>query len=111
HYPKGFMGFDEPGDHTELVRIGVRRLLAQIKKEQPEGAPVVRPWIQGMPYHAPTFGPKYIADEIGHADKGGASGWMPWNPSQDFTKTWEAIAPKKAEEQKSAATSRDPSAL
>src|SRR5438128_12260955 len=87
------MGFDEPGDHTELVRIGVRRLLALLRKGQPEIPTVVRPWIQGMPYHAPTFGPKYIADEIGHADKGGAAGWMLWNPSQDFTITWQAIGP------------------
>jgi hypothetical protein len=35
HYPKGFMGFDEPGDHPELVRVGVRRLLALIQRGHP----------------------------------------------------------------------------
>jgi hypothetical protein len=93
HYPKGFMGFDEPGDHPELVRVGVRRLLGLIQRGPPAPSlALVRPWIQGMPYHAPSFGPKYIADEVNHAAKAGASGWMVWNPSQDYTDTWQAIA-------------------
>jgi len=93
HYPKGFMGFDVPGDHPELVRIGVRKLVALIQRgRSTEGLALVRPWIQGMPWHAPSFGPQYIAEEVSHATKGGASGWMVWNPSQDYTDTWQAIA-------------------
>jgi hypothetical protein len=93
HYPKGFMGFDVPGDHPELVRVGVRKLLALIRRGQrSRDLALVRPWIQGMPYHAPSFGPQYIAEEVNHAAKGGASGFMVWNPSQNFTDTWQAIA-------------------
>jgi hypothetical protein len=93
HYPKGFMGFDEPGDHPELVRVGVRKLLALIQRgRHSQDLALVRPWIQGMPYHAPSFGPQYIAEEVNHAAKAGASGFMVWNPSQNFTDTWQAIA-------------------
>jgi hypothetical protein len=94
HYPKGFMGFDEPGDHPELVRVGVRKLLALIRRggKRPQDLALVRPWIQGMPWHAPSFGPEYIAQEVSHASKAGATGFMVWNPSQDFTDTWQAIA-------------------
>jgi hypothetical protein len=92
HYPKGFMGFEEPGDHPELVRVGVRKLLALIGHGRGKRIALVRPWIQGMPYHAPSFGPQYIAQEMNHAAKAGASGWMVWNPSQDFSDTWQAVA-------------------
>jgi hypothetical protein len=95
HYPKGFMDFEEPGEHPELVRIGVRRLLALIRRGQPEIATRVRPWIQGMPYRAPSFGPKYILEEVNHANRAGAAGWMLWNPAQDFAVTWDAIAPMR----------------
>jgi hypothetical protein len=99
HYPRGFHGYDEPGDHPELVRVGVSNLLNQMRKRQPRDAnkdapgamAVVRPWIQGMPWHAPSFGPQYIADQVGHADKAGATGWMVWNPSQDYTATWQGV--------------------
>jgi hypothetical protein len=94
HYPKGFMGFEVPGDHPELVRVGVRKLLALIQRggKRSQNLALVRPWIQGMPWHAPSFGPQYIAQEVSHATKAGASGFMVWNPSQDFTDTWQAIA-------------------
>lgn len=99
HYPRGFHGYDEPGDHPELVRVGVSNLLNLIRKhkprqkevEEPRERAVVRPWIQGMPWHAPSFGPQYIADQVGHADKAGATGWMVWNPGQDYTATWQGI--------------------
>jgi hypothetical protein len=100
HYPKGFMGFDEPGDHPELVRVGVRKLLALIQRgRRSKNVALVRPWIQGMPWHAPSFGPQYIADEVRHASGAGASGWMVWNPSQDFTDTWQAIAPPRVRDE------------
>jgi hypothetical protein len=97
HYPRGFHGYDEPGDHPELVRVGVSNLLHQMRKRRPRDADkdgamaVVRPWIQGMPWHAPSFGPQYIAEQVGHADKAGATGWMVWNPSQDYTATWQGV--------------------
>jgi len=113
HYPRGFHGYDEPGDHPELVRVGVSNLLNLIRKhkprhkeeEEPRERAVVRPWIQGMPWHAPSFGPQYIADQVGHADKAGATGWMVWNPSQDYTATWQGI-PVSAKNRRAAPASK-----
>jgi hypothetical protein len=113
HYPRGFHGYDEPGDHPELVRVGVSNLLNQIRKHKPrpkedgesKERAVVRPWIQGMPWHAPSFGPQYIADQVGHADKAGATGWMVWNPGQDYTATWQGI-PLSAKNRRAASASK-----
>jgi hypothetical protein len=104
HYPKGFMGFEEPGDHPELVRVGVTKLLALIRRggKRSQQLALVRPWIQGMPYHAASFGPQYIAQQVNHANKAGASGWMVWNPSQNFTDTWQAIAAPRLGDQPTA---------
>jgi hypothetical protein len=112
HYPRGFHGYDEPGAHPELVRVGVSNLLSLIRKHKPSKGEeeskeraVVRPWIQGMPWHAPTFGPQYIADQVGHADKAGATGWMVWNPGQDYTATWQGV-PVSAKHRRTAAASQ-----
>jgi hypothetical protein len=93
HYPKGFLGFQEPGAHPELVRIGVGHLVEMTRAIRRNTGTVIRPWIQGMPYHAPSFGPGYVAEQIGHARKAGAAGWMVWNPTQDYGATWRAVAP------------------
>jgi hypothetical protein len=95
HYPKGFMGFEEPGDHPELVRVGVRKLIALIRRGRPRPTAVVRPWIQGMSFHSPSFGPQYIAEEVNHAKQAGAAGWMLWNPTQDYSDTWQGITPQR----------------
>jgi len=112
HYPRGFHGYDEPGAHPELVRVGVSNLLNLIRKhkpskdeEQSKERAVVRPWIQGMPWHAPSFGPQYIADQVGHADKAGATGWMVWNPGMDYTATWQGV-PVSAKHRRAAVTSK-----
>jgi hypothetical protein len=104
HYPRGFHNYEEPGDHPELVRVGVSNLLSLIRKRQREAKidtsshanAVVRPWIQGMTWHAPSFGPQYMADQISHADKAGATGWMVWNPGQDYTAVWQSVPVKKS---------------
>jgi hypothetical protein len=95
HYPKGFLGFVEPGAHPELVRVGVGHLFELTRAVRRQTGTVIRPWIQGMPYHAPSFGPGYIAAQIGHARKAGAAGWMVWNPTQDYTATWQAVTPSR----------------
>jgi len=74
-------------------------------EEQSKERAVVRPWIQGMPWHAPSFGPQYIADQVGHADKAGATGWMVWNPGMDYTATWQGV-PVSAKHRRAAVTSK-----
>jgi hypothetical protein len=98
HYPDGFLGFAQPGNHPELVRIGVRHLMELTREVRRKTGTVIRPWIQGMPYHAPSFGPGYIAEQIGHAHGAGAAGWMIWNPTQDYSSTWRAVAPVRQDD-------------
>jgi hypothetical protein len=93
HYPKGFLGFIEPGAHPLLVRVGTGHLVELTRAVRRKTGTVIRPWIQGMPYHAPSFGPGYIAEQIGHANKAGGVGWMVWNPTQDYSATWGAVPP------------------
>jgi hypothetical protein len=92
HYAKGFYGFDEPGAHPELIRVGTQGTLDQIASIP--GAAVVRPWLQAMNYESPGYGPEYLKAETKHAEESGSTGWLMWNPGQDYSYAWR-IMPKK----------------
>jgi hypothetical protein len=88
HYRSGYQGWEIPGNHPEIVGIGTRKILKQIKKA--EGA-IVRPWLQAVNYNSPDYGPPYLAAEIRSAVQAGGSGWLMWNPAQTYTVTWSAV--------------------
>ncbi len=97
HYATGFYGWDNPGDHPEIVGIGVKGSAPEQIKAAPQNVPlaVVRPWIQAESYKTTTYSPKYLKDEIpctGNAN--GALGWLMWNPSQEYGFAWAAVPPK-----------------
>jgi hypothetical protein len=96
HYSKGFYGWDNPGDHPEIVGIGVKGSLDQIKNA-PQGGPlaVVRPWIQAEDYKTTNYSPQYLKDEIRTGNDAGGHGWLMWNPSQEYGYAWAAV-PLKA---------------
>ena len=97
HYATGFYGWENPGDHPEIVGIGVKGSLEQIKTTAaPEGTPlaVVRPWIQAEDYKTTTYSPKYLQDEIRAGNANGGTGWLMWNPSQEYGFAWAAVPPK-----------------
>ena len=94
HYSKGFYGFEEPGAHPELIEIGTKGTLDQIA--QIPGAALVRPWLQAMFYESPGYGPEYLRSETKHAEAAGGTGWLMWNPGQDYRYAWQ-IMPKKEE--------------
>ncbi len=96
HYAKGFMGFAEPGAHPELIGVGTRGSLEQIAGI-PHAA-VVRPWLQDMDYESPGFGWEYVRSEIKSAEQAGSTGWLLWNPSQDYSDAFQAI-PRKPRQQ------------
>jgi hypothetical protein len=102
HYATGFYGWENPGDHPESVGIGVKGSLDQIKTapaaSASQGAPlaVVRPWIQAEDYKTTTYSPKYLQDEIRAGNANGATGWLMWNPSQEYGFAWAAVPPKPA---------------
>ena len=97
HYATGFYGWENPGDHPEIVGIGVKGSLEQIKAA-PKDVPlaVVRPWIQAEDYKTTTYSPKYLQDEIRTGNAAGATGWLMWNPSQEYGFAWAAVPPKPA---------------
>jgi hypothetical protein len=92
HYAKGFLGFDEPGAHPELIGVGTKGSLDQIAGV-PHAA-IVRPWLQDMNWESPGFGPEYVRQEIKNAEAAGATGWLLWNPGQDYSYAFQVI-PKK----------------
>ena len=92
HYSKGFMGFDQPGAHPELIAVGTKGALGQIANI-PHAA-VIRPWLQDMNYESPGFGPEYVRQEIKHAETAGGTGWLLWNPGQDYSYAFQ-VMPKR----------------
>jgi hypothetical protein len=93
HYRAGYQGFDVPGNHPEIVGIGTKKILTQIRKFKSKV--VVRPWLQAVEWNSPAYGPQYVAAEVRSATQAGSTGWLMWNPAQTYTVTWSAI-PKLA---------------
>ncbi|MEO6419628.1 MAG: putative glycoside hydrolase [Polyangiaceae bacterium] len=94
HYAKGFHGWDEPGDHPEIVGIGTKAIRAQIDDAGIKGGAVIRPWLQAMNWKSPAYSPGYLATEIKSGDAAGGVGWLMWNPGQDYSYAWQAV-PKR----------------
>jgi hypothetical protein len=90
HYAEGFFGFSQPGDHPEIVGMGTK---AAIEKLAQAGisATIMRPWLQASAYKTPTYGPKYIQDEIKSAEANGATGWLFWDPDNSYWAVWRAM--------------------
>jgi hypothetical protein len=84
-YHMGIPGYRNPVSHSyEIVRESVR-----LTRKRTEGLPVqVRPWIQDFKDYAfdrRIFGVTEIRDQMRGADEAGATGWMLWNPRNDYT--------------------------
>src|SRR5262249_1867090 len=95
HFSKGFYGFDEPGNHPELVGIGTKGTMQQAQKSDKEPLAQIRPWLQAMYYKSSEYGPNYLAQEIKSAQDNGGAGWLMWNPQQDWSIAWQAVPPKR----------------
>jgi len=90
HYSKGYLGFDEPGNHPEIIGIGTRSALAKLAAAKNKTT-VIRPWLQASAYKASAYGPNYIQDEIRSAESSGAVGWLMWDPANSYWAVWQAI--------------------
>jgi hypothetical protein len=88
-YPSGYQlgipGYRNPVVNSyEVVRESVRL----IKKRSGTTQVRVRPWLQDFKDYAfdrRIFGVAEIRDQIRGADDGGGTGWMLWNPRNDYT--------------------------
>jgi hypothetical protein len=88
HFDPGFMNFDAPADHPELVGMGVKHMVEQL--EDVHGAKI-RPWASAMRHTATNYGAAYIQDEIRTSEKHGGTGWLLWNPGQVYDVAWSAL--------------------
>jgi hypothetical protein len=84
-YHRGIPGFRNPVSHSyEIVRDCVR-----LTRKRTEGMPVqVRPWLQDFRDYAfdkRIFGVGEIQAQVRGAEEAGATGWMLWNPRNDYT--------------------------
>jgi hypothetical protein len=90
HYAQGFNGFDEPGNHPEIIGIGTKAAIAKLKNAKITST-LLRPWLQASAFKASAFGPQYIQDEIRHAESNGAVGWLMWDPDNNYWAVWRAL--------------------
>jgi|SRR5689334_7367445 hypothetical protein len=93
-YHLGIPGFRNPVQHPyEVVKESVRL----IRQRSQNPAAQVRPWLQDFKDYAfdkRIFGPGEVTSQIRGAGDGGSSGWMLWNPRNDYTAA--ALRPKTA---------------
>ncbi len=90
HYPVGSLGFDDPGDHPELVGYGTKAAVTKLRAGNIAGT-IIRPWLQASSFRTKTFGPKYIQDEIRSAEANGAVGWLMWDAGNNYWAVWGAL--------------------
>jgi hypothetical protein len=90
HYAKGTMGFEIPGNHPELVGVGTKGAVDQLEAGNVKHT-LVRPWVQAMNYESPDYSPGYLGRELKSALQNGASGWLMWNPQQDYSYAWQIV--------------------
>jgi len=84
-YHLGIPGVRNPVQNPyEIVKESVR--LTRQRSQNP--AAQVRPWLQDFKDYAfdkRIFGPGEVRAQIRGSDDGGGSGWMLWNPKNDYT--------------------------
>jgi hypothetical protein len=84
-YHVGIPGFRNPVQNSyQVVKESVRLIKQRAGSTQVR----VRPWLQDFRDYAfdrRIFGVNEVRDQIRGADDGGGSGWMLWNPRNDYT--------------------------
>jgi hypothetical protein len=85
-YHVGIPGYRNPVQNSYAV---VRESVRLIRKRAAHTPARVRPWLQDFKDYAfdrRIFGVNEIRDQIRGTDEGGGTGWMLWNPRNDYTK-------------------------
>ena len=94
HYDKGYMGFEQPGDHPEIVGIGVKAAVAQLAKVK--STTVVRSWLQAFAWRTSIYGTKYVVDQAKSAETNGGVGWLMWSPACEYSAVYNGFPVKTA---------------
>ncbi|HVJ94934.1 MAG TPA: putative glycoside hydrolase [Labilithrix sp.] len=93
HYSKGYMGFTNPADHPEIIAIGNKAAIAQLK---PTGAKTIfRTWLQAFPLGVTHYNSAYLLAQAKHAEDSGGTGWLMWSPACEYSPVWSGWPSKK----------------
>jgi len=85
-YHLGIPGYRNPVANPYMV---VRESVRMIRKRSAHTVARIRPWLQDFKDYAfdkRIFGVAEIRDQIRGADEAGGTGWMLWNPRNDYTR-------------------------
>jgi hypothetical protein len=86
HYGKGYMGFSNPADHPEIIGIGNKAAIAQLK---PTGAKTIwRTWLQAFPLGVTHYNSAYLLAQAKSAETSGGHGWLMWSPACEYSPVW-----------------------
>ena len=92
HYNKGYNGWSNPGDHSEIVGIGTKAAAKQLK--QANATTIVRSWLQAFPWRVTVYGARYVVSEAKSAEANGSVGWAMWSPGCEYSAVWAGFPPK-----------------
>ncbi|MDB5215621.1 MAG: putative glycoside hydrolase [Myxococcaceae bacterium] len=93
HYDKGYNGWEHPGDHPEIVGMGTKAAVAQLKAAKADT--VVRAWLQAFSWRTSIFGTKYVVDQANSAEKNGGTGWAMWSPACEYSAVYNGFPVKE----------------
>lgn len=93
HYDKGYNGWEHPGDHPEIVGIGTKAAVAQLKAAK--ATTVVRAWLQAFSWRTSIYGTKYVVDQANSAEKNGGAGWAMWSPACEYSAVYNGFPVKE----------------
>lgn len=96
HYAVGFLGYTEPAKHPyEVVKYAIERASVKLEKYNYSTDPgivgpgskrtnaKIRPWIQAFNM-GDIYDTAKIKIQIKASDESGGTGWMIWNPSNNY---------------------------
>lgn len=96
HYPLGSYGYQYPNEEPYgVLENTLAEFEADIGNKNPDLE--VRPWIQDFDMGEPEYGPEEIRAQIEAIYDAGHTGWLLWNPANEYTAA--ALGPPEEEQQ------------
>jgi hypothetical protein len=89
-YSVGYRGWEQPGNHPEIVGIGTKAAVAKLKAAKNDKT-IIRSWLQASGYKSTNYGPDYLVKEAKSAEGNGGVGWLLWSPGCDYWAAWRAF--------------------
>lgn len=84
HYPAGSYGYQDPNSKPYNVLENTMKDFEKLTRaENPDLE--IRPWIQDFDLGTPPYGPEEIKSQMQAIYDTGETGWMLWNPANDYT--------------------------